>query len=215
MSNYWTVYDTHQSEIIVKKSRFIATIKPVFSKEEAEEWIANCKKTYYDAAHNCSAYIVGEEQRIAHSSDDREPSNTAGKPMLEVLLGKNLTNVCVVVTRYFGGTLLGTGGLVRAYQQAVIEVLGQSLLIEKRDGYRARLSLDYTDLGKVQYYLSNQEIVTYGQEFDTSVYLTVLIPVEEYAVIEKGIVELSAARVKIEQQEIVKYALVNKKIELF
>ena len=108
-----------QGEITEKKSRIIATICPVQSQEEAAQFIAACKKKYWDARHNCSAYVIGENNEIMHSSDDGEPSGTAGRPMLSVLTGQDVHNVAAVVTRYFGGVLLGTGGLVRAYQGAV------------------------------------------------------------------------------------------------
>ena len=114
-----SIYKGGIGEVVEKKSRFIATIEPVTNKEEAEAMIAACKKKYWDARHNCSAYIIADTVDILHSSDDGEPSGTAGKPMLDILVAQGLKNVCVVVTRYFGGTLLGTGGLVRAYQAAV------------------------------------------------------------------------------------------------
>ncbi len=104
-----------EAELVEKKSRFIATVRPVASEEEAAAFIEEMKKKYYDARHNCSAYVIGSRAQITRSSDDGEPGGTAGRPMLEVLLGSGIRNVAVVVTRYFGGTLLGTGGLVRAY----------------------------------------------------------------------------------------------------
>ena len=110
-------------EIVEKKSRFIATIRPVNSEEEASAFIEEIKKKYWDARHNCSAFVVGRRGELTRCSDDGEPGGTAGRPMLEVLLGEGIRNVAVVVTRYFGGTLLGTGGLVRAYTQAVKEGL--------------------------------------------------------------------------------------------
>ena len=108
-----------EGEIVEKKSRFIATLFPVHSEEEAAAFIESMKKKYWDARHNCSAFVLGERAQVTRCSDDGEPSGTAGKPMLEVLLGAEVRNAAVVVTRYFGGTLLGTGGLVRAYTQAV------------------------------------------------------------------------------------------------
>ena len=115
------VYEGGEAEIIEKKSRFIAHVKKTDTVEEAEAFIAECKKKYWDARHNCSAFVIGQDGQNMRSSDDGEPSQTAGKPMLEVLLGEGVCNVTVVVTRYFGGTLLGTGGLVRAYQKATKE----------------------------------------------------------------------------------------------
>ena len=113
MKEYKIVYCGGEGEIVEKKSRFIATVKPVDSEEEASAFIAEMKKKYWDARHNCSAFVIGEHNEIQRSSDDGEPAGTAGHPMLDVLLGEGIHNTAVVVTRYFGGTLLGTGGLVR------------------------------------------------------------------------------------------------------
>ena len=110
---YRVVYEGGESEITEKKSRFIATVRPVESEEEATTFIAEMKKKYWDARHNCSAFVIGERQELTRCSDDGEPAQTAGRPMLDVLLKEGITNVAVVVTRYFGGVLLGTGGLVR------------------------------------------------------------------------------------------------------
>ena len=110
---YKIVYQGGEGEIVEKKSRFIAEIRPVESEEEATAFIAEVKKKYWDARHHCSAFTIGENNEVARCSDDGEPAQTAGRPMLDVLLGRELHNVCAVVTRYFGGTLLGTGGLVR------------------------------------------------------------------------------------------------------
>ncbi len=134
-----------------KRSRFIATIEPVSSEEEASAFISAIKKKYWDARHNCSAYIIGDNGEKTKCSDDGEPSGTAGRPMLDVLSGSCVTNVCVVVTRYFGGTLLGTGGLVRAYSTAVREGLANCELIKKTAGHSVVIECDYNDFGKIQY----------------------------------------------------------------
>ena len=139
-------------EFVMKKSRFIASVSPVETEEEALNFIDGLKKQYWDAAHNCYAYIIGVKNPIMRCSDDGEPSKTAGKPMLDVLLAKELTNLVVVVTRYFGGTLLGTGGLVKAYQSATIEGLEKSLIIKKEPGVHMQLITDYNLVGKIQYY---------------------------------------------------------------
>ena len=129
LERYKTVYRGKEGEIIEKKSRFIATVRLVETEEEALAFIEEMKKKYWNATHNCFAYVIGERRECVRCSDDGEPSGTAGKPMLDVLLGEELYNTAVVVTRYFGGTLLGTGGLVRAYSKAVQEGLAQSDLI--------------------------------------------------------------------------------------
>ena len=127
-------------EIVEKKSRFIATVKAVFSEEEAIAFVAGMKKKYWDARHNCMAYIINEVKRF---SDDGEPSGTAGKPILDVLETNKLTNVVIVVTRYFGGILLGTGGLVRAYQKAAIEGIKNSVTAEKQEGICVSVKTEY------------------------------------------------------------------------
>ena len=121
-----------QAELVEKKSRFIATIRPVSSEEEAVAFIEEMKKKYYDARHNCSAFVIGSKGELTRSSDDGEPSGTAGRPMLEVLTGSGIRNIAAVVTRYFGGVLLGTGGLVRAYSGAVKMALEQCETITRR-----------------------------------------------------------------------------------
>ena len=115
---YWTLYKGGSGEITEKKSRFIADLTPVSTEEEALAFIESVRKKYWDARHHCFAYRIGKDNRTLRASDDGEPSQTAGKPMMDVLEGQQLHNVCAVVTRYFGGTLLGTGGLVRAYTDA-------------------------------------------------------------------------------------------------
>ena len=143
-----TVYIGGEGEIVEKKSRFIATVRPVASEEEAVAFIAEMKKKYWDARHNCSAFVIGDRQELSRCSDDGEPAQTAGRPMLDVLLREEIHNVAVVVTRYFGGVLLGTGGLVRAYQGAVQAGLASSTIIDKKEGIQLTVGTDYTGLGK-------------------------------------------------------------------
>ncbi len=131
---YKILYEGGVGEIVEKKSRFIATTRPVETEEEAFGFIEEMKKKYWDATHNCSAFVLGERGEICRCSDDGEPSQTAGRPMLDVLLGEEIRNICVVVTRYFGGTLLGTGGLVRAYSGAVKAGLENSQNRNKASG---------------------------------------------------------------------------------
>lgn len=131
VESYKIVYEGADGELVEKKSRFIAQIRPVASEEEAFAFIEEVRKKYWDARHHCYAYIIGERAQTARCSDDGEPSQTAGKPMMDVLAGEGLHDVCAVVTRYFGGTLLGTGGLVRAYSGAVKEALLNCSVVEK------------------------------------------------------------------------------------
>ena len=119
--SYKTVYESGTGEIVEKKSRFIASVWPIQTEEDALNIIDQLKKKYWDAKHNCFAYVLGIKDEIQRCSDDGEPAKTAGKPILDILLGEEIHNALIVVTRYFGGTLLGTGGLVRAYQYAAKE----------------------------------------------------------------------------------------------
>ena len=155
-----TVYAGGEGEIVEKKSRFIATVRPVSSEEEAVAFINEMKKKYWDARHNCSAFVIGDRQEISRCSDDGEPAQTAGRPMLDVLLKEEIHNVCVVVTRYFGGTLLGTGGLVRAYQKATQTGLENSVIIDKQIGRKLTIGTDYNGLGKLQYLIAKDELTT-------------------------------------------------------
>ena len=157
---YKILYEGGSGEIIEKKSRFIATLRPVESEEEAYAFIEEMRKKYWDATHNCSAFVVGERGELARCSDDGEPSQTAGRPMLDVLLGEEIRNVCAVVTRYFGGTLLGTGGLVRAYSGAVKEGLAHCTVVTKRLAKELAVTTDYSGVGKIQYLAAQSGITT-------------------------------------------------------
>ena len=153
MKEYNTIEKQETSELVEKKSKFIANIFYVSTTQEAEEKLEQIRKKYYDARHNCYAYRVIEDGNIIdRSSDDGEPSGTAGAPMLNILKKENLCNVLVIVTRYFGGILLGTGGLVRAYSQSTQDV------IVKQEGYVAILEVEYKDLEKLRYICKKKEI---------------------------------------------------------
>lgn len=195
---YRILYEGGQGEIVEKKSRFIATIRPVESEDEAVSFIAEMKKKYWDATHNCSAFTVGENFEISRCSDDGEPAQTAGRPMLDVLLGEEIHNVCAVVTRYFGGTLLGTGGLVRAYSGAVQEGLKNCVILEKKLAEKLELKTDYSDLGKIQYILAEQGITVLGSEYSDKVVLTVLAPLSGAQGLKKKLTEGTGGRCLIE-----------------
>ena len=139
-----TVYIGGEGEIVEKKSRFIATVRPVASEEEAVAFIAEMKKKYWDARHNCSAFVIGDRQELSRCSDDGEPAQTAGRPMLDVLLREEIHNVAVVVTRYFGGVLLGTGGLVRAYTTATARALENAEVVTVRSVVELSVTVDYS-----------------------------------------------------------------------
>ena len=161
-----TISNDSEAEIIEKKSKFIANIFYVETREEAEEKIKEIKKKYFDARHNCFAYSIFTKDRIIERfSDDGEPSGTAGAPMLNILSSQNLRNVVVIVTRYFGGILLGTGGLVRAYTGAVQEALKNVEIIEKYLGLEVKIEVNYPNLEKLKYYLKQNEIKILSSEY--------------------------------------------------
>ncbi len=195
---YKVVYRAGDGEIVEKKSRFIASIAPAQSEEEAVAFIESVKKKHYDARHNCPAFIIGRNRELTRCSDDGEPSGTAGKPILEVLLSAGLTNVVVVVTRYFGGTLLGTGGLVRAYTQAVQEGLKNIGIATMRYGACISIRTDYTDLGKIQYLLGNKGIAIQDSEYTDKVILKIQIPEEASGTLMKELTESTAGRAVME-----------------
>ena len=190
-----------QAELVEKKSRFIATIRPVSSEEEAVAFIEEMKKKYYDARHNCSAFVIGSKGELTRSSDDGEPSGTAGRPMLEVLTGSGIRNIAAVVTRYFGGVLLGTGGLVRAYSGAVKMALEQCETITRRYGVQMLIKTDYNGVGKIQYLLGSKDVVIQDSVYAADVQMTVLVPIEDYDRLCKELVEATNGRVGLEEVE--------------
>lgn len=191
-----------QAEIVEKKSKFIANLFYVETVEEAEKKVKEIKKKYYDARHNCFAYsIFTKEGIINRFSDDGEPSGTAGAPMLNILTSKNLSNVLVVVTRYFGGILLGTGGLVRAYTGAMQEALSKVKEIERQLGLEAKFEIAYPDFEKLKYYLKQKEITIIDSEYSENINVIVEITQDRLDEIEKQKNELNF---KILNMEILK-----------
>ena len=215
VSNYKTVYRGGTAEIVEKKSRFIAHSAHVESEEEALAFIEQIKKQYWDARHNCHAFSVGVTNETARCSDDGEPAQTAGKPMLDVLMEQQLKNTVVVVTRYFGGTLLGTGGLVRAYSAAVQEGLKESLIIEKFLCRRVRMSMDYTMLGKMQYLAAKLNLMILDTLYTEGVEMQLLVPDTQYAAFIKEVTEASNGKVVPESEGLCYGADVEGKIEIF
>ena len=185
MKEFKTIEKEENSEIIEKKSKFIGTICPVQSEEEAENKIKEIKKKYYDARHNCFAYrVLKEENVIERSSDDGEPSGTAGAPMLNILKQKNICNVLVIVTRYFGGILLGTGGLVRAYSQATESAIENSNLINKTKGIEVEIILEYKDLEKMKYFCKMNSLNIIDIKYNEDVTIKIEIKEEDRNIFE-------------------------------
>ncbi|MDO4489543.1 MAG: YigZ family protein [Lachnospiraceae bacterium] len=206
---YRTVYRGGTGEIVEKKSRFIADIRLVESEEEALAFIEGKRKQYWDARHHCFAYIIGDMEQTVRASDDGEPSGTAGKPILNVLQGEGLRNIVAVVTRYFGGTLLGTGGLVRAYSQATQEGLKESILIDKKLGAVLRIETDYVGLGKIQYIMGQRGIPLLGSEYTESVALEAMVPVSEEKAFTAELIDATNGGVRIEKTDTCYYGEVN------
>lgn len=215
LKQYKTVYQGREAEIIEKKSRFIATVKPVHSEEEALAFIESMKKKYWNATHNCFAYVIGEQFQVQRCSDDGEPSGTAGKPMLDVLLGEEIHDVVVVVTRYFGGTLLGTGGLVRAYSGATKAGLEASLVITKKHGQKLTIDTDYTGLGKIQYILGQRGLTILNSIYTDKVALEVLLPEDDIKPVMDEIREGTNGQAVMELKEECYFASVEGNIEIF
>lgn len=198
---YRVIVEEGTGEITEKKSRFIATVKRVGSEEEAVAFVEAMKKKYWDASHNCSAMVIGERGELTRCSDDGEPSGTAGRPMLEVLLSEKLRNAAVVVTRYFGGTLLGTGGLVRAYTQAVKAGLSGCKLGTMRAGVRLEVLTDYNGIGKILYIMGTKGIEPEDSLYTDTVQLVLLVPTEDKEALCKEFTEATAGKAKITVKE--------------
>ena len=214
-TGYRTVYKGGTGEIEEKKSRFIASIEPVTSEEEAVAFFNRKKKEYWDARHNCTAFTIGEKHENTRCNDDGEPSGTAGRPMLDVLLREDIHNVAVVVTRYFGGTLLGTGGLVRAYQKSVQEGLRNSVIIERHKGCRLTITTDYTGLGKIQYILASANITTLDTEYTEGVCIHTMVPAEQLSALQNDITQGTSGQAKMELGDPVEYAILDGEVLLF
>lgn len=203
------IYEGGEAELIEKKSRFIATVRPIESEQEALEFIAAMKKQYWNATHNCFAFVAGENQELQRCSDDGEPQGTAGRPMLDVLLGEEVHNAAVVVTRYFGGTLLGTGGLVRAYSKSVQEGLRASKIIEKKVGALLRIRTDYNGIGKLQYLLGQRGLTITGSDYTQIVEVETLVPQAQVAELKEAVTEATNGRAKFVKEETVCFAFVD------
>lgn len=181
IEKFKTIKYNNSEEIIEKKSRFIANLIYVENEEEIQNKIKELKKKYYDARHNCYAYrIIKGENIIQRSSDDGEPSGTAGAPMLNILEKNNIVNILVVVTRYFGGILLGTGGLVKAYSEATLKSIEKNQIIEKEKGYEVQILSSYAHIKKIENFLKINKITILKKEYLDNVNIFVELSIEDY-----------------------------------
>lgn len=192
-------------EIEEKKSRFIATLRPVETEEEAAAFIEEMRKKYWDARHNCFAYVLGERGAVMRYGDDGEPGGTAGRPMLEVLLGAGIRNAAVVVTRYFGGTLLGTGGLVRAYTQAVQEGLRHCTMGRRIAGVRFLVTTDYHTIGKILHLLGQKGISPEESSYEENVRLNLVVPEAVSEQLCAELTEAAAGKAAVKELERLSY----------
>jgi len=215
LEKYRIVYSGGVNEIVEKKSRFIATTFPVNSEEEANLFIESIRKKYWDARHNCFSYVIGDKHQVQRYSDDGEPSGTAGRPILDVMLGEDIHNILVVVTRYFGGTLLGTGGLVRAYSKAAQAGLLNSEIVEKNLGMKYEIETDYNGIGKLQYIVGQMELNTMDTQYTDIVKMEILVPFKDCNLFEKKVIEASNGKAKIDAQQEMYFGILNGKLLLF
>jgi uncharacterized YigZ family protein len=174
LEQYRTVRSPGSREVVIRKSRFIGHVMPVDNEEQAVQFIENIKKQHWNATHNCSAYMIGERDEIQRQSDDGEPSGTAGKPILEVIRNQQVKNVAIVVTRYFGGIMLGAGGLIRAYTDGAVLALEAGEVITRVLRREVFVQIDYTWLGKVENELRGRGIKTGETSFTDTVTLLCL-----------------------------------------
>ena len=187
---FTSVSKEFRHEYIVDKSRFITTISPCTTEEEAQAFIGRINKEFWDATHNCTAYALGPKQEQQRSSDNGEPSGTAGKPMLEVLKKTGVTNVAVVVTRYFGGIKLGAGGLIRAYSHSVAETLGLAPKELHTTRTQLQVTIDYALYGAVERFLQDKKL-HYEANFGEHVTVTILVPPTDVEGIQKELQDMS------------------------
>ncbi|WP_010292986.1 YigZ family protein [Clostridium senegalense] len=199
--SYFTIKDEAKAEFDERKSVFIGHAKRVTTEDEAKEFVSKIKGMHKQATHNCSAYIVGENKNIQRYSDDGEPQGTAGIPMLEVLKKNDLTDVAVVVTRYFGGILLGAGGLVRAYSKGAAEAIKEAGIVEKVKGFEIRVILEYDLLGKIQYICGTNNWYIEDIIYTDKVELIMYCESSNYEEVSNSFVEATSGKVIISEED--------------
>lgn len=210
MDNFITISNNIENEITVKKSKFICNLIKIETQQEAEEQIKIIKKKYYDARHNCVAYRVQENDGIFEkASDDGEPSGTAGGPMLNILQKNNLCNVLVVVTRYFGGVLLGTGGLVRAYSESTLNAIDLANKIEKCIGLEFQVILDYNNFESFKYYCRKNRINIINIEYTDIIICKIQLEEEKKAILVK---DFETKNINLMELKFLSKKIINKSI---
>lgn len=202
LQNYRTIKEDNQHEIEIKKSRFICFLKRIESEEEAKDFIQQIKKEHWKANHNCNAFVLGERSEIQRSSDDGEPSGTAGVPMLEVLKKNELINVCAVVTRYFGGTKLGAGGLIRAYSGSVAQAIADTGIVEGRLQQEVFVKLEYPNWGKMENFITNEHLAVKDTQFTDQVVVTCMVDENQIDSFEAQVIDLLNGQVSFTLGEV-------------
>ncbi|MDO5026219.1 MAG: YigZ family protein [Tissierellia bacterium] len=212
MEEYKTILASSEANLEIKKSMFIARAKAVENEDQAVDFIDQVRRENRQANHNCYAYIIGANKGIQRYSDDNEPQGTAGLPILGVLKSEDLTNICLVVTRYFGGVKLGASGLIRAYSKASSLALEEADLVFMKKYLKINLSIDYTLLGKVENYILTNRYFEISRDYTDKVTIYLYISEKEFEKFEKDIVELSSGKLRIEIDKKLLLAEKNRKI---
>ena len=212
---YSTVYRNAEGYYEEKRSRFIARIFHAESEEEVNAFLSEIRKKDYDASHHCYAYALGKKLQTKKSSDDGEPQGTAGHPILAVIEGNELADTLIVVTRYFGGTLLGTGGLVRAYTKAAQDAVSNAVIAHKKPAVMLSIETDYSGIGKLKYLLAKEGLNPSDTEYGEKVSLLLPVPVERSQEMIRKINDLSGGRIRIETGDTVYFASVGTETVIF
>lgn len=202
LQKYRTIKEDNQHEVEIKKSRFICFLKRIETEEEAKAFVQQIKKEHWKANHNCSAFVLGDHHEIQRSSDDGEPSGTAGVPMLEVMKKNDLINVCAVVTRYFGGTKLGAGGLIRAYSGSVAQAIVHTGIVEGRLQQEVFVQLDYSNWGKMENFIASENLAVKDTQFTDRVVVTCMVDENQVDDFEAQVTDLLNGQVSFTTGEV-------------
>lgn len=213
LQSFKTVFSEGSFEIEIQKSKFIGHVMPVTTEEDAISFVEKIKKQHYQASHNVPVYLIGADYKIQRYSDDGEPSGTAGVPVLEMLKKEGITDLCLVMTRYFGGVKLGTGGLVRAYTECAKSVIDHVGLIERKAYLEQKVLIDYTLHGKIQNYCMNEQGVIIGDtQFSDVIELTLWILPDAYDGVVSQLIDFSSNQIKMEDPVKIHLTFKNDKI---
>jgi len=201
LKDYYTIKETGSDQVIIRKSRFIGYVKRVETEDDAVQFINKIKKKHYDATHNCSAYIIGEQDQIQKANDDGEPSGTAGVPMLEVLKQQKLKDTVIVVTRYFGGIKLGAGGLIRAYGSTTSQTIKSIGIVQRQLVKGISIKTDYTLLGKLENELRNSDHILESIDYQEQVEFLVYVKEQAVETFKEWIIDHTSDQAIIEDKQ--------------